>query len=75
MLSSNWRRRKSLPTFIARVEFRMEADRLEDGGRRLRELAEAASAVGFELRRGQVEPASGDEADDAGGWTGYGPMT
>lgn len=53
----------------------MEADQLEDGGRRLRELAEAASAVGFELRRGQVEPASADAGDDAGGGTGYGPMT
>ena len=42
-----------MPTFIARVEFRMEADRLEDGDRRLRELAEAASAPGFELRRDQ----------------------
>ena len=64
-----------MPTFIARVEFRMEADRLEDSGRRLRELAEAASAVGFELKRGQVEPVSGDEADEAGGSTGYGPRT
>jgi hypothetical protein len=53
----------------------MEADRLEDGGRRLRELAEAASAVGFELKRAEVEPASADEADDAEGWTRYGPMT
>jgi hypothetical protein len=53
----------------------MEADRLEDSGRRLRELAEAASAVGFELKRGQVEPVSGDEADEAGGSTGYGPRT
>jgi hypothetical protein len=42
-----------LATFIARVEFRMEADRLEAGDRRLRELAEAASAPGFELKRGQ----------------------
>ena len=64
-----------MPTFIARVEFRMEADRLEDGGRRLRELAMAASGIGFELKRGQVELASADEADDAGDWTAYGPMT
>lgn len=62
-----------VPTFIAHVEFRMEAENVEDGGRRLRELARAASAVGFELKRGQVEPAPADEANDAGGWTGYGP--
>lgn len=73
MLSGNLAMEEYVPTFIAHVEFRMEADSFEDGGRRLRELATAASAVGFELKRGQVEPAPADEADDAAGWTGYGP--
>ena len=66
-----------MPTFIAHVEFRMKADSFEDGGRRLRELATAASAVGFELERGQVDllpltrpmtladgPATSDELND-----------
>ena len=61
-----------MPTFIAHVEFRMDAERLEDGGKRLRELAHAASAVGFELKRGRIEPAPADE-DDREGWTSYGP--
>jgi hypothetical protein len=64
-----------LPTFIARVEFRMEAERLEDGGRRLRELAKAASGVGFELERGRIKPAPVAEDADRGGWNGYAPIT
>ena len=64
-----------MPTFIAHVEFRMDAERLEDGGKRLRELAMAASAVGFELKRGQIDPGPADEDKDSGGWTSYGPMS
>lgn len=39
MLSGNLAMEEYVPTFIAHVEFRMEADSFEDGGRRLRELA------------------------------------
>jgi hypothetical protein len=68
------RREDNLPTFIAHVEFRLDADRLEDGGRRLRELAQAASAVAFELKRGRLDPAPADVDEDQG-WTSYGPTT
>jgi hypothetical protein len=50
-----------LPTLVAHVEFRLDADRLEEGGGRLLELAQAASGVGFELKRGRIEPVPADE--------------
>ena len=53
----------------------MDAKRLEDGGKRLRELAMAARAVGFELKQGQIDPGPADEDKDSGGWTSYGPMS
>jgi hypothetical protein len=59
-----------MPTFIAHVEFRIQAERLEDAGRRMRELAKAASRVGFELERGRIEPAPAED-DDRGGGTSY----
>ena len=63
-----------LAVFIARVEFRFEADGVDAAGRRLHDLSTAAAAVGFEVKRGRVEPAppKSDGGDDYG-WTGYGP--
>ena len=62
-----------MPTLTAHVEFRFAAESAEAGGKRLRELANAADSVGFEMKTGHVEapPLSADA--DAGGWTGYGP--
>jgi len=61
-----------VPAFIAHVAFRLEAETLEDGGRRLRDLAKASPA-GFDLIRARIEPAApGAEADD-GSETRYGP--
>jgi len=59
--------------FIAHVEFRFEADNVEAGGRRLRDLSTAARSVGFEMKRGQVEPAPLTPDPNTGGWTEYGP--
>jgi hypothetical protein len=61
-----------LPTFVAHVEFHFEADRIEDGGKQLRDLAKAADRFGFDLKRGHIEPAPPDIDDDEDGWTGYG---
>jgi hypothetical protein len=63
-----------LPTFVAHVELRFDAEDLRDGGRRLRELAKAAEAVGFTMKRGRVADAPADDGD-ADGWTNYGPPT
>jgi hypothetical protein len=62
-----------LPTFIAHVDFHFEAERVEDGGKKLRELAKAAERVGFEMKRGRVEPAPPDGPADRQAGTGYGP--
>jgi hypothetical protein len=52
-----------MAAFVARVEFRFEAESLQTGGKRLRELANAAATVGFQLERGTVEPADDSEGD------------
>ena len=61
-----------MPLFDARVEFRFEAESLEAGKRAIRRLTEAARAVGFDVIRGQVEPAAENDASSSG-WTSYGP--
>jgi hypothetical protein len=62
-----------LPRFVAHVEFRFEAESVEAGGKRLRELATAADSVGFEMKSGRVEAAPPSTDPDPDGWTGYGP--
>jgi hypothetical protein len=64
----------NMPLFLADVQFRFEAEALESAGSELRRLQEAARAVGFELRRGQVAPAPPEEEDDRRG-TPYYPLT
>lgn len=59
-------------SFTAEVQFRFLAESLERAGSSLRDLADAARAVGFELRQARVEPAS-EEPDERPGWTRYGP--
>jgi hypothetical protein len=54
-----------VPTFVAYVEFRFDAETIEMGGERLRELSTAAADVGFEVERARVEQAP--EATDAYG--------
>jgi hypothetical protein len=58
-------------SFNAEVVFRFEAESLEAAGAELRRLALAGRTVGFELKRGRVEPRS-TEAEEGDGWTGYG---
>jgi hypothetical protein len=60
--------------FVAYIEFRFDADDLIAGGKRLRELSEAADTVGFSMERARVED-SPPEEEDASGWTSYGPTT
>jgi hypothetical protein len=61
-----------LPTFTAEVQFRFECESLQQSGRSLRALAEAARVAGFELTRGKVVPATEQPQEHSGG-TGYGP--
>ena len=61
-----------MPAFVAHVEFRFEADSLEDGGKRLRDLAKASPA-GFELIRGRIESLPPGAETDERNVTGYGP--
>jgi len=62
-----------MPSFNAEVVFRFEAESVEAAGAELKRLALAARTVGFELRRGRVEPRS-TKAEEGDGWTGYGPL-
>jgi hypothetical protein len=62
-----------LPTFIAHVEFRCQAESLKDGGKQLVKLTKAAGGVGFEMIRGRIEPMPPGMDTDEGSWTGYGP--
>ena len=62
-----------MPIFTAHVELQFEGDDLAAGGRRLRELAEAARSVGFELKAGRVEPAISRSDSATDGWTRYTP--
>jgi hypothetical protein len=50
---------RAIRRFVAEVVFAVELEDLAEGGRRLRELANAASELGFTMQRGQVR------ADDA----------
>lgn len=61
-----------MQTFTAEVEFRFRATSLEAAGKELVRLSEAAREAGFELRRGQVEPAGSNE--DERGPTWYAPL-
>jgi hypothetical protein len=51
---------------MAKVEFRFKAESLDAAGHKLRRLQAAASAAGFDLRRGEVVPAPREEENDAG---------
>jgi len=62
-----------LPLFVAQVDFHFEAESVDAGGRRLRELATAARTVGFEIMQGKVEPATPPPETDRTSWTRYGP--
>jgi hypothetical protein len=62
-----------VPIFTAHVELQFEGDDLAAGGKRLRELAQAARAVGFELKAGRVEPAISPGGSATEGWTRYTP--
>jgi hypothetical protein len=64
-----------LPTFVAHADFRFEAERLEEGGRKLRDLAKAAETVGFDFTRGHIEPVAPGIDPGEGDWTGYGTTT
>ena len=59
--------------FRAQIVLTFDAPSLAECGGRMRELASAASAVGFELERGQVEEVP-PGAEEASGWTPYGPL-
>ena len=59
----------------ADVTFDLEAETLAAGGSRLRELAEAARQVGFELVTGKIGEAPAGDASDDDGWTPYGLLT
>jgi hypothetical protein len=61
-----------VPAFVAHVEFRFEAETLEDGGKRLRDLAKASPA-GFELIRARIEPVPAGAETDEDSETRYGP--
>jgi hypothetical protein len=67
------RKEVALQRFLAHVEFYFEAQKVEDAGRRLRDLAKAAERVGFDVTRGHVEEAPPDIEADERGCTGYGP--
>ena len=60
-----------MPRFLATVEFGLDLDDVRDGGRRLRELAEAAAEVGFALRGGELR--EDDSHQSEGGWKAYAP--
>ena len=45
--------------FIVEVVFVVELEDVTQGGKRLHELSHAASALGFEMRRGQVREDDG----------------
>jgi hypothetical protein len=58
----------------AEVTFDVELQNLEAGGSRLRELAEAARQVGFELVAGKLGEAPVEDGSDDDGWTRYAPL-
>jgi hypothetical protein len=66
------KREDLVPAFVAHVEFRLDAETLEDGGKRLRDLAKV-TPVGFELIRARIEPVPPSAETDEGSGTGYGP--
>ncbi len=59
--------------FVAKVEFRFEAESLQSGGERLRELLDVARAVGFEMEHGHIEQVRAADSDQRLASTGYGP--
>jgi hypothetical protein len=58
--------------FIAEVVFAVELEDIAQGGRRLHELAKAASQLGFEMQRGQVHE-DDTPPPSSEGWTAYAP--
>ena len=58
-----------MPSFIAHLEFRFSADDIESAGRRLRELANVADSIGFEMGRGRVEPGPGTGYSETDDWS------
>jgi hypothetical protein len=59
--------------FRAHVTLNFDAPSVNDAGARLQELASAASSVGFELERGQVDELPAD-AEEPRGWRAYAPL-
>ena len=67
------RHHEGMPRFRAEVVLYFEAQDLRAVPRRLRELAAAAEAVGFDFHTAKAE--EGSEPDtDGEGWTGYAPL-
>jgi hypothetical protein len=60
-----------MPRFLATVVFSVELEDVRDGGRRLRQLAEAANEVGFELRGAEMR--EDDAPEPSAGWKAYAP--
>jgi hypothetical protein len=58
--------------FIVEVVFAVELEDVTQGGKRLNELSNAASALGFEMRRGQVREVDAPDTS-LDGWTAYAP--
>jgi hypothetical protein len=63
-----------VPRFIAKVEFRFEAESLDAAGHEIYRLGEAADVVGFDLTAGEVVAAP-PEAEDETGPSYYDPLT
>jgi hypothetical protein len=60
-----------MPKYLATVRFTFEDEDIGHPGPRLRELADAALDLGFDLRDAKVEDAP-DESE--GKWTHYAPI-
>jgi hypothetical protein len=58
--------------FIAEIVFTVELEDNRERGRRLNQLSNAASVLGFTMRRGQVREDDGPE-QSPDGWTAYAP--
>ena len=63
-----------VPLFMAKVEFRFEAEGLDAAGHELYRLQSVADAAGFDVKSGEIVPAPPEEEDD-GGPSYYVPLT
>lgn len=60
--------------FIVEVVFAVEMEDVTQGGKRLHDLSNVASALGFEMRRGEVREDDGSDSSPDG-LTAYGPTS